>query len=329
MTDTFSHIRDQPVLQGLLRWQGGWVAAGNQLFTIDVHKKSAAPLEHSGLDAVLDVAEASATALVFGTKGQQAKLVVTNSSVPEVEIPLPVEVLSDPSRWRLAAAGEKVVLISNNLTFSCKVPDYKWSPVRMSQKLMSQELWRAKDRANLLKSILICDAQVFVAVDQGEWGGGLWSVELTTGTVSLVEKDSNPATGLALDDKGRVWATWGLAHKMIRQGTLRVLEGDNWRLVSRTDNLDKTRQKNWSLPSTSFNSVTVEQGRIFVLTGTLGVVELVNGSWQQRAIGWSDHQYVTALAMQDDMALIATYNAGVVVWNLCSGEMGALRLRPA
>lgn len=317
-------VREPPDFQRLLRWKDGWVTKADRLYAVDPNQVSLEPFEHAGVDVVLEMAESPGASFVFGLKGKKARLVSAKSTSQNPEIALPAEVLRSPTAWRLAVGGDRVVLLGSKLAFSCNLPHCKWSRTKIRQ-----DLWSGRGGTNEPRAILVYGSQVFVAVNQGEWGGGLWSLALTTGEVSLVEGDSEPATGLALDDEGRVWATWGLAHGVSKQGTLRILEGGKWKLISRTDNLDRKRQENWLLPPTSFESVAIDRGRVFLLTSTLGVVELVDGSWRQRTTDWPGDEYVYALGVQTDTAFIVISFHRVLVWNLRSGAKRVLRMRSA
>jgi hypothetical protein len=141
-----------------------------------------------------------------------------------------------------------------------------------------------------------------------------------------VADDETPATGLALDARGRLWASWGLRHLFGVEGALRVRDGERWTLVSACDNRPSSRPRSWPFHPTSFQSVATAGDRVFVLTSTQGVVELRDGVWRRRTFGWPRGESFVALAIDGDTAIIGTRDAGVLLWNLRSDEKKLLRL---
>jgi hypothetical protein len=317
-------VRDHPVLGRLVRWGDGWVVTADRAYVVPVTGNELRPVAHPALDRVLEVAESSPTLRVlFGTKGREAKLLSVGASQGATELGLPDAATKGATNWRLAVSGSRVVLVDGRVLFSCELPKCRWSKVDFKQ-----QLWRRRGEPDEPKAVAVLENEVLIAVDSGEWGGGLWSIDTRRGKVSLVENDSEPATGVTVDRAGRVWATWGQSHMIAAQGTLRVRENGKWKVVARSDNLEPHRHRNWPLEPTSFESVTVVGGRVFVLTSALGVVEMANG-WSIRTMGWPGHQYVTALELSGDTAVIVTFDGGVVLWNLRTGQKSVARQKAA
>jgi hypothetical protein len=57
-----------------------------------------------------------------------------------------------------------------------------------------------------------------------------------------------------------------------------------------------------------------------LLTAQLGVVRRDGARWTQLTPGWPEHAYVSGLAVRGRLLLIATFDAGVLIWDVESGK---------
>lgn len=299
-------VRDHAVLARPVRWGDAWAVSADRAYLVPLGSGELRPITHPALDLVLDVAESSPNVrLLFGIRGTKATLLSLGSKQGSRELALPAVVAKGVKNWRLAASASRVALFDGRVLLWCELSSCRWSKVELTRQLM-----RRRREPDQPRGMVIVDDEVLVAIDNGEWGGGLWSVNTRTGKASLVENDDEPATGVTVDRLGRVWATWGQSHMIAAQGTLRVRERAKWRVVARSDNMDRGRHQNWSLETTAFESVAVVDDRVFLLTNSLGVVEMRNG-WSVRTKDWPGHQYLTGLAISGDTAIIVSYDAVV------------------
>jgi hypothetical protein len=313
-------VRDQSAFAHPARWNGGWVVKGDRVFVVSLEHATLEPLAHGGLDVVLDVAESSRRQILFGTQANKPKLLHMESDQTTLDVPLPAVVADQPAQWHLAATDTGCVLLGRSLLV-CTFADSHWTELTVDRTR-----WNRAGIIEAPSALAVHDGQLFIAIDHGEWGGGLWSIDLASGKQSLVENDSEPATGLASDDEGRLWATWSLAHLGPGTGTLRVLERGKWRLVAHAGDSTLERKKDW--PAGAFLSVACDKDRVLVLTSAPGVFELADKTWRRLTINLPDDAYATGLGIERDTAIITTHDTGVLVWNLRTGEHRTARVTP-
>jgi hypothetical protein len=79
---------------------------------------------------------------------------------------------------------------------------------------------------------------------------------------------------------------------------------------------------------TSFQAVTASGDRVYLLTSTQGVAELANGSWFRRTFGWPRGSSARTLAVDGDIAIIGTADAGVLLWDLAANQRRVALMRP-
>ena len=305
-------VRDQPAFARPTRWNGSWIVRSDRSYVISIDDGTLKPLGNDALDVVLEVAESHARHLMLGVKDDKLKLVRLEADKTAIDVPLPDFVVQHPAQCELAATESSCLLLGSSL-YSCALPDAHWA-----ETPLDRTLWNRAGVPCVPRAMAVHDARLYVAIDHGEWGGGLWSIDLKTGKQSLVENDSDPATGLATSDDGRLWATWGQAHMNARQGTLRVLEHGKWKIVVRSDGSTLERKADW--PADAFLAVACNKDRVFVTTRTLGVFELADKSWSRFTIDWASDLRATGLGVDGDTVIITTYDAGVVLWNLRTAE---------
>jgi hypothetical protein len=319
--------RDQPWLDRVQRWNGEWVAGGQDgFYVVDLASSALRRFRHPAVDTVLALAECPEAQLLYGTSGKRAKLLRVTEAGEAEEIPVPEAVQAHPEWWHLAVDRTRAVLCNGRGVFWLDVARREWTPVKLRKPL-----WLSRtddDPAEVPpEAVVLAGARLFAAINQGEFGGGLFEADLQTGVVNLIGVE-DATTGLAMDAGGRLWATWGLSHLDSCGGSLRVQESRRWRLVARCGDLKPEERFNWTLPDHAFNGIAAEGRRVFLVTYTLGVVELDGSRWRLRTPAWPKSLWADALAVEGDTAIVVSSNQGVVVWNLRTGKWKLLRGAP-
>jgi len=74
---------------------------------------------------------------------------------------------------------------------------------------------------------------------------------------------------------------------------------------------------NWPFGPTDFNSIGFDQkNRLYLLTGSYGVVRFESGKWTRLTPDWPDYVYLSSLLIAPDgKGIIGTYDAGVLLWD--------------
>jgi hypothetical protein len=139
-----------------------------------------------------------------------------------------------------------------------------------------------------------------------------------------VADDGLPATGVADDGRGHIWAIWGLAHGLRRRGTLRVREEGRWRTVIRCDNEDRGQELKCTAGATSFEDLAVRGTEVFLLSGRHGVLQLAADGLRPRTPGWTAP--ATAMGLDGARVFIGGYDKGVWVRPLDGPDSAARRL---
>jgi hypothetical protein len=163
----------------------------------------------------------------------------------------------------------------------------------------------------------------------GEWDGGLWAIEIRSGKIERVPLRGGgkalPVTGLGTGPDGRVWVLEGLAHGLL-YGAVSFQSDNRWELFC---NSAEGGLKTWNLPPADLCAFSFDKaGRLYVLSGKLGLARYENGAWTRLTPGWPDYFGVRSLLLPGDgKAVIATSNAGIMVFDLDSREIRRIALK--
>ncbi len=176
---------------------------------------------------------------------------------------------------------------------------------------------------------LLAGGRLYMGFDHGEFGGGLWSVDIKTGEAEQVQFRGGqgwPVRCLKASPDGRVWSVEGLVHGILRKGALHVGAGVNWELYC---NSTEGEFANWDLPPASLDALAFDaDGRLYVLSGSLGLARYDDGTWTRLTPGWPEHFYVhTLLATPSGVAVVGTYDAGILLLDLRSGAIRRIALK--
>ncbi len=207
-----------------------------------------------------------------------------------------------------------------------------WTSVDVPQRPSKRPGWP--------KHAVLHAGRLYVGTDSGEWGGELLSLDLAkhtwrpeppTGTTTELDL---PIRDLTLDRKGRLWVVRGLSHLGLYEGMLHRLGANGFELIASSKKAvgkrPAARGGDWNLDGTAFDAIAFDaQNRPLVLTGSLGVVRrAAGGGWTRLTPSWPDFVYVQGLAVVGETAVIGTYDAGVVLFELGAGAARTVTLEP-
>jgi hypothetical protein len=83
----------------------------------------------------------------------------------------------------------------------------------------------------------------------------------------------------------------------------------------------------WELPPASFDAIAFdEESRLHLLTGELGVVRRDGKRWTRLTPAWPEGAIVSGLAVRGELLVIATFDAGVLLWNVATGKARRVEL---
>jgi hypothetical protein len=321
--DASLFTRNQPPVRRVFEWDGqvvvesndGLVGEFSRYFSLDVEKGVAAPITFPGAEAVLGFkGKGQALALCRG-KADLFLLARQGEGWARQDLPEEIRVASDPPI--LCADADSVVLLGNQKAFWRKGAG--WESVPFAKRPGSRP---GDEMGWVLNHALLAKEKVYLGFDRGEWGGDLLALDLKTGAWEqppLASGGGWPVRDLKLGPGETVWAVEGLAHLGVRHGKLNVFDGNEWKVFCCSS---EGKMSNWNLDPASLDSVGFDgEGRVYVLSGCLGVARYEGGNWTQLTPGWPSFQYVSSLHITaSGVAVIGMYDAGVLLVDLRSNQ---------
>jgi hypothetical protein len=330
----FAH--DQPWLREIRAWDGGLVAIGdNGVHRIDLGPEPrASKLRISGATWVRDVAMQRDLPIALVEVDAKNALAVRRGGAWTIE-PIP-----EPARaaeWiTLTASSRSVALLHQGWLHVREEGATTWKsravdvpPLR--ETLRGREPYRAFRAPE--------GSQVFFTWNQGEWGCALAAIDLRDGTWVEYELIRCPVRGMRFDSLARPWLVEDRAHLDSREGTLIRIDASS-RLTALAavagSGSDAKIRRRWELPLASFDGLAFdERGRLHILSSDIGVarrdppdVPFEDGCWTWLTPAWPKDQEVQDLVVHGSTLVIATFDAGIVLWDVERGTARRLTLEP-
>lgn len=320
--------RDQKTVNGIAPWREGAVTRSSPFMLVDAAKRSSSPLVIDGCSAIFDVASDGGTDLALCARDGGAVGVVQRSATKTNVVVVPELRAEVAGKVALRVASDRDTLVV-------------WEPARLHVRRGESAFTTVSvaPLANAPRGVPIHSAvtrgRLYLGYASGEWGGALVSIDLASGASRIEDAGDmtgQPVTQIARDASGSLWVTRGQSHLGANAGSLYVLDASGgFRLVAGSPGkwaATKTEKREWNLPETAFDGVAFDrEGRLYMTCGNLGLVRReTTGGFVQLTSAWPKFVYVEGLVMHEDTALIATYDSGVIAFDVKTGQSARILL---
>ncbi|MFZ5440340.1 MAG: hypothetical protein ACOZQL_10045 [Myxococcota bacterium] len=313
--------RNQDRVSGLVRWGAQVVVLASRPCVLDLAAATCAPVKVPGLDVVQTVA-GDTTRFALGTTGGKPRVLRERAGTwSELETPA----LGDA--WDAITAGAS----GERLAFVWSIVDRAPRPPRAQAGLA---LWdgarwtHAKlehGSQGLPQVVRFIGGRWLFGYSCGEWGGSLWTLDAKGTPVRVLPELNDPVQALVPLPGGHALVGTGLAHLSTLSAEVGVLAADGgWTRLAKVDGFDGEKEadqvrQNWTLKLDSLEGADIDaQGRVHVWTGSQGVARLDGETMVVVTPGWPQdvHVYGRGMLLEGDLAVLATFDGGVLLWKL-------------
>lgn len=317
--------RDQPCIDQILWWDGRIVVHAGGFYEIDVKGLRVKPFSLPGVKEVVSLSSSARGRNVALCEGDKGPSLFESENGKLQELAMPKD-FGTKAEGYIVAVDEKSACLASNVV-SYLLDDGKWS----KRELPDMDL-RTKIRFNLHRGpdwppdhYVLSGDHLFIGYDNGEWGGGFCSIDVRKGEIDYEAKGQGdqirhtPVSSFRKDKQGRLWAVVAVKH-MVHDGTLAVRDEMGWRIFAANSEYGPAdeRAQDWNLPPANYADVAFDsEDRPYLLTDQLGVVRFDKGKWTHLTRSWKCYVGCFGLLLApDNKAVIATNDAGVVIWDL-------------
>lgn len=300
--------RDQARLELLSRWGDQLVAISDRVFTLDLEKASAMPLDVPGLEKVQFVAGDSVRFAAGLRGGKPVLRRETGEGWVDVALPKALQGAKGKPLLRLGAAGERVALLW--VTIQETKPPGVERGLAFFDGAKWLELAIAPGAQGLPKHLRFLQGRWFVGYSRGEWGGSLWVLDESAGALRELPGDRLlPIVGLAAGGNGEVIVGAGLAHLSLSMGTVRALLPDaTWSALASSN-----KPPTWPSEDSLEGLDVDETGGVVMVSGSRGLLRL-EADLSSLGFPWpKDHVYADGLLVMKDAYLVGTFDSGVLI----------------
>ncbi len=163
--------------------------------------------------------------------------------------------------------------------------------------------------------ILIGNELLYLGYDEGEFGGSLVELNMSSGRTKLTKLEY-PVSDMKLDRQGKLWFTTGLSGEGLLNSEIYLLNGSRLKLVSSIEGgmtpgqdsvppnrygYNKTRSKNWNFGATEIYQIKeTAQGKPVFVTGNEGLFYLDKGTIKRIGKFWQRPRKVLDCAVNTD-----------------------------
>jgi hypothetical protein len=298
--------RDQPQIRRLVSWDGRVVVQADRLYALDLERASVSPLAVPGTGKVVEVATCGGRAVALCEVDDGLRLLGKQGNKWE-DLGLPPEAARVVAAPTLRADRSSLVLLGEDTLFTLAAGGWRRLPLKPRPRVTILP-------ASQAQHVLLAGGKLYLGHDQGEWGGGLLALDVETGAweeVRLGDRGGRPVTGLRVGPGGTVWVTEGLSHLGLVEGSLHRNDRKGWRLVCDSS---ERGGRDWDLPPASLDAVAFDgEGRLYLLSGELGVVRREGAGWERLTPGWPSHAYASCLHVAPSGLLVIGLSDGGVL----------------
>lgn len=314
--------RNQDRAFGLTRWGSQVVVLTARPCVLDVGAASCKPVKVPGLDEVRVVA-GDTTRFAVGKAGGKTRVLREHAGTwRELESPA---LGGDWEAVTAGASGERLALVWSIVGRSVEgragppaAPRAEaglalWDGVRWSFTRLELGL------QGLPHLVRFIGGRWLFGYSGGEWGGSLWTLDAKGAAVRLLPDLNQPVNALVPLPNGSALVGTGLSHMGLFEAEVGVLAPDgSWTRLAKVD-VARATGVNWTLKADSLEGADVDAaGRVYVWTGSQGVARLDGESMVVVTPGWpkDQHVYGVGMLLEGDLAVLATFDAGVLLWKL-------------
>jgi hypothetical protein len=170
----------------------------------------------------------------------------------------------------------------------------------------------------------IADGSLYLAIDRGEFGGGLYRLDLATGKWSNARSKEGdmPVCDVKVDPQGHLWAVEGLSHLGLIIGGVWTEQSGKWRAVVSIDHFQR-QKTGWNLGYRSLQSIAFDAGgTIYVVADHCGVCRYNGRCWKRVIRSRPDDYESCVQPVGLTLVVVGTLKSGVLLYRL---DTGALR----
>ncbi len=302
--------QEQPSINNLFYWDNRIIAQTNNFFfEINTKKQTAVPIHFVGGRSLFAMATAFGKPYALGgVKGRELELFsrLENGKWSRMEVPKNEDELTE--NYNVMVGNDNLlVLLGENFY---KVYDgNNWNFRKYHSKL----------RKSSWDSYIIWENDVYIGMNRGEWGGGLFKLNLSSGKWQQVYKESlhGPVTDICLSPDGSLWIVCGISHLVIVNGQLSQLTREGIKDVLHVSKHEAT-SANWKHKPTNFTALRFNSnGEPVILTPVVGLLVYRKGNWHRLTPDWPMVPYLSSLLIVNDSEYIfGTLGKGVVYIDL-------------
>lgn len=310
--------RNQPAVRELLHWRGSIIAVGDTCYVVDVANLWASQLQLDADSEVLGLATQGTTAVALCGRAKQSWLLMADGEGSGQVIPVPTDQPLGAANVRVAASDGSIVLVTGDVCY--RYGTGAWDIIRLAP-LPDAVRFLAYHGGPLPDRVLLDDGNFLAAFDRGEWGGGLFRVNLDSreweallGLGMVGQSQNCPVTDLCRDRRGAIWALQSLGHSGLNECSVWCYEGGRWQILGSTGIAEGHKGH---LPRVDGRAIAFDdENRPYVLSGAQGVFRLDQGHWVRVTPDWGEEYiYVSALLIERGLLIIATRDGGMLIYN--------------
>ena len=328
--------QDQPRIHRLFAWGDQLIVHADGFYALDIARARLERVTLPGSVSILDLAAIDARRAAILSRDASGLYLLQGSLQSAARIEVSEALRHSQKVLRVFASSATVGVWGGDTLFIergghnvFRALQLPVSPVSMGGLPLSMSEPLASD------PVLVTDSTLFVGYDRGEWGGALFSTNLSTGQVESLGIKF-PVTDLKIDPAGRLWLTGGLAHGCRRSGYVWRRADRVWSTILATDNHCRENVSEglapWPLPVDPIESIAFDRAGVpYVLSGRLGVVRYDAGAWTPVAPFWPSQEPVAVRGLQilsDSTFVIATRDGGVLLWKPGDPTVRRITVRP-
>lgn len=336
--ELFQAERDQPRLQKLFKWDNRIIAqAGEFFFEIDPVNYASMPIYFVGDRKMISLTTAMGKPFALGGNGDHYRVLFYRSGKNDWDmIRVPQNEEGKEDRYSIIVGDQKQVVVLGQKSF----------------KIYDGKLWTSHEYASEFhpdnsSPIILWEDNIYYGYDHGEFGGGLFELNLTscqwtevTGKLPQLDYSNNPRKLIEIEDSsvnhvsslcispdGNLKVVGGLSHLGGKYGRIAELTEQGLKNELYISNYLESNE-GWEYETTDFASLRFnDHGEPVLFTPHLGLLVYRNEKWNRLTPTWDNHFYVSSfIILNDDEYILGTYDAGVAIINLKKKTERVIRL---